>query len=139
MHQLNYKSEHECHLLSPLFKTNNFLERLQYFAMIFPDGLKLWLLDYKICFIMIWPCDLYFDLTPSFIKIVWDFVQTNILSKFEHDWAKNQYLRLKLWFIHDLIQWPPFLIDQTNFQMCLKYCQNILEQVWAWFGIWCDL
>ena len=49
----------------------------------------MWPLEGKQDFSKIWPSDLLFDGTPPIIELVQDIIKTNILSKFEEDWAKN--------------------------------------------------
>ena len=51
-------------------------------------GTKLWPLECKQDFTLIWPGDLLFDPTQPIIELVRDIIKTNILSKFEEDWGK---------------------------------------------------
>ena len=50
---------------------------------------KMWPLECKQDFSKIWPSDLLFDPTQPMITLDQDIVNTNILSKFEEDGAKN--------------------------------------------------
>ena len=44
---------------------------------------------YEQDFSKIRPSDLLFDPTPPMIKLDRDIIKTNILSKFQEDWAEN--------------------------------------------------
>ena len=45
----------------------------------------MWQLQCKQDLTKIWPSDLLFDPIPPMIKLDWDIIMTNILSKFEED------------------------------------------------------
>ena len=49
----------------------------------------MWPLECKQDFSKIWPSDLLFDPTPPMFELDPDIIKTNILSKFEEDWAEN--------------------------------------------------
>jgi hypothetical protein len=49
----------------------------------------MWSLECSQAFLQIWPSDLLFDPIWPNIELGLDFVKSNIVSKFEEDWAKN--------------------------------------------------
>ena len=75
----------------------------------------MWPLERTQGFSKIWPSDLVFDLTWPIFDLVWDFIKTNILTKFQDYWTENvasgAYTRFSKIWPSDLLfdpTWPIF-------------------------------
>ena len=72
----------------PLSNSSKISSRQTSWASLRKIGPKMWPLARKQDFSTIWPSDLLFYPTQPIIKLIRDIIKTNILSKFEEDWAK---------------------------------------------------
>ena len=77
---------------------------------------KMWPLECKQGFLLIWPGDLVFDSKwPSF-ELDLEIIKTNIWSKIHDDWFKNVTSKVLTRFSFDLTWWPSFWPQVTQFQ-----------------------
>ena len=91
---------------------------------------KMWPLECKQGFLLIWPGDLVFDSKwPSF-KPDLEIIKTNILSKIHDDCLKNVTTRMLTRFSADLAWWPSFLTKWPSFELDLEIIKtNILNKI----------
>ena len=100
---------------------------------------KMWPLECKQGFLLIWPGDLVFDSKwPSF-ELDLEIIKTNILSKFHDDCLKNVTARVLRRFSADLARWPSFWPQVTQFRTWPRNHQDkhIEEDSW-WLLQKCD-
>ena len=93
---------------------------------------KMWLLECKQGFLLIWPSDLVFDPTwPSF-ELDLEFIKTNIMSNIHDECFKNVTARVLTRFSADLARWPTVVFDPTwpSFELDLELIKtNILSKI----------
>ena len=94
---------------------------------------KMWPLEHQQGFPLIWPGELVYDIKwPSF-KLDLEIIKTNILSKIHDDHFKNVTSRASRWFSFDLVRWPSFWYQVTQFKTRLRNHQDKHFEQYLWW------